>query len=286
MSARRLGISLLCIVFSLGCSRTDPSAQQDSESGSLPFVLVMIDADDEKLLGGFPVDRALVARAIASADRLGARAVVLKFFYDQPSNPSSDALLAESIAAVPTLLQARIDETERHPNAMPQSFYRDGAVDNLSALIGGHAGWLPLPQFSHAAAGVGFVDSIDTGKVPAYESYQGHVVPSLTLATLEMALGSTSRIEDRTLHIGAVSMALDETFSFEIDIPSGDELEYLRFSGLVEGQLQANALRDKVVIIGYDGEKMPAVRTGQGNIRAHRLFYYGLVSAWRSLTQK
>ena len=49
-----------------------------------PFALVMIDEASESRYGGFPVDRALVAQVVDKLATAGARAVVLKFFYDEP----------------------------------------------------------------------------------------------------------------------------------------------------------------------------------------------------------
>jgi CHASE2 domain-containing sensor protein len=76
------------------------------------FAVVFIDPDTEARHGKIPLDRALIARALEVLAKANARAVVLKFFLDQPRSEDGDRRLSEAIARIPVVLQARIDEVE------------------------------------------------------------------------------------------------------------------------------------------------------------------------------
>lgn len=56
--------------------------------------------------------------------------------------------------------------------------------------------------------------------------------------------------------------------------------------GLLNGKMESGRLKDRVVILGYDGAKIHTVPTPLGRIRAHRLFYYGLVSIMRRFEER
>ena len=90
----------LMLLFFMPFAWAAPTAQH-------PFALVMIDQASESRYGGFPIDRALVAQVVDKLAAAGVRAVVLKFFYDLPSNSASDAALAAAISKIRVLLQSR-----------------------------------------------------------------------------------------------------------------------------------------------------------------------------------
>jgi hypothetical protein len=49
------------------------------------------------------------------------------------------------------------------------------------------------------------------------------------------------------------------------------------------GDIPANLIQGKVVIVGYDGPKMYSISTPIGQVRAHRLFVYELQSIYEQL---
>ena len=63
--------------------------------------------------------------------------------------------------------------------------------------------------------------------------------------------------------------------------------DYVSFTALLDGKINSAQLqekfRDKVVVIGYDGEKMHFLTTNAGLVKAHRLFYLGLLDVYRQL---
>jgi len=260
---------------------------QAAQTDGSPFAAVFIDNLTESKLGSFPLDRALVAKAIDRVREAGAKGVVLKFFYDQPKNQTADGRLAEALSKLPVLLEARIDDTESNPNPLPERFFPK--LDNsISATkgIAGNSGWIPLPMFAAKARDVGFVDTRNTSFLPMFEHYQGRPVKSLVLCTLELAVGETAKVDaDSTLHLGKRSLRLDEEHGIAVLFPKSAEMDYVPFHEILEGTRRDTELASKIVIIGYDGSKIHQLETPIGPINAHRYWVLALDSAYRGLVR-
>lgn len=254
-------------------------------SASSPFELVLIDLTDEKQLGGFPVDRALIAKAVTILKDAGARGVVLKFFYDQTGkSPASDQALVEAIGSIKTLLQARIDEAEVVANPLPARFFPGVVSGNFKVSLTGTSGWIPLAPFAAAAYDIGFVDISSPDNLPMIESYQGKPVKSLALAALELATGEQAKINSgKQIIFGKQSITLTADNQVALNLGSVALTDYVPFSALLEGKVGKAQFRDKVVVIAYDGSKMHFLTTKAGTIKAHRLFYLGLLETYRQL---
>ncbi len=276
---------LLMSAFGLTFSNGAAHSQTRAEAAASPFELVLIDAASEKQLGGLPIDRALVAKAITQLKDAGARGVVLKFFHDQPGKSAdADKALADAIGSIKTLLQARLDEAEFAGNPLPARFFKDVVTGNFNTSLTGSNGWIPLPPFAAAAHDIGFVDIDSPDSVPMIESYQDKPVKSLTLAALELATGESAKIESGTrLTLGSQSLALTEDNQLALKITSVNLPAALPFTALLDGKFDKSLFRDKVVVIAYDGAKMNFLKTKAGVVKAHRLFYLGLLDVWRQL---
>lgn len=160
-----------------------------------------------------------------------------------------------------------------------------GLPSDLHVAVSGKSGWLPLELLSTNACDVGFVDFVSPVSVPIIERYQGHYVKSLYLCALEMAFDGRATIEGHELKIAGRSLALDKQLQAAITLPERDELEYLSFGDLLEGKLASAAFTDKIVVLGYDGSKIPKIQTPVGNLKAHRVFCYSLFDLYaRMLT--
>jgi CHASE2 domain len=288
--ASLLGLGLLSGLGRAVHAQSRPESRVDSraDSATHPFELVLIDAASEKQLGGFPVDRKLVAQVVTALKAAGAKGVVLKFFYDQPAKlPESDKALADAISSTKTLLQARIDEAEFGPNPLPSRFAMDKAEGNLKTPLAGDNGWIPMPQFANAAHDIGFVDITTPENVPMVESYKNTPVNSLTLAALELATDETGHIENGArLTLGSKSVPLTTDNQVALKLNTNEKLDYTSFSDVLESKEGSTAMsrfRGKVVVIAYDGAKMEMIQTSAGPIKAHRLFYMGLLDVWRQL---
>ncbi len=285
-SERCIASAILFFALALPAFATPISTRE----AALPFQLVMIDAASEAKLGAFPIDRAHVAKAVDILSSAGAKAIVLKFFYDMPSQASSDTALAKSISQSKVLLQARIDDTEAKPNPLLSRFYLD--LTDAPTAISGNRGWIPLPIFANSAAALGFVDTTDANNVPAILRYQNKTVSSLTVASLHAALGNNVAIQlqsGKFLHLGKHRLALDDKNQILLSANALDEnssvnkIPVLSFIDLLNKQFLPDDIKGKVVIIGYDGIKSPVLKTRFGETKIHRVFYLGLIDAWRQL---
>src|ERR1700741_1748893 len=93
-----------------------------------PFAAVFVDDATEQALGPFPYDRGLYAQAIESLRQAGAKAVVIKYFLDQAKPGDGDDQLAAEMKKIPVLLQARLDNSESHPNPLPLTLDRSASL--------------------------------------------------------------------------------------------------------------------------------------------------------------
>jgi hypothetical protein len=242
------------------------------------FAAVFIDAASEAELGAFPLDRSFLAKAVRQAADQGAKGVVLKFFFDQPREEAGDAALALALTNLPVLLQARIDDSEANPHALPARFTLPGI--KVQTAISGTSGWIPLPRLSANARDVGFVD-FDTARVPLLETYQSRTVKSLVVCCIELATDKPAVITPSgKMKFGAGELKLDDNHCMTTKLPEKDELAYLPFHQFLAGETPAAQLKGKVVIIGYDGPKIQTTSTRIGPIRAHRFFVYALRSVY------
>jgi CHASE2 domain-containing sensor protein len=246
-----------------------------------PFVVVMYDQKSEQLIAPFPVDRARYAEALAVLKEDGARAVVFKFFFDQPKNGDSDLKLEESLKLLPVFLQARIDNSEPNANGLADRFYLE-LDGKFRAALSGDSGWLPLPQFAENAAGIGFVDIRKTDSVPIVEMYKGRPVPSLGYAILAYCLPNL-RIDKGRLVNGERTIKIGDNGEVAVRYPKQDNLTAFSFYDLVTRRLDPSLFADKIVIIGYDGEAMDKLKTPIGMVKSHRVFIYTLYDLYERL---
>jgi CHASE2 domain-containing sensor protein len=249
-----------------------------------PFELVLMDSATEKRLGSFPVDRKIIAQAISALKDAGVTGVVLQFFYDQPAKDAdSDTALADAIAQTKTLLQARMDDAEFGENPLPTRFHTTNIKGAYKTDLTGSSGWIPLPAFAKGAHDIGFVDIKEPDEVPMVVKYQDHDVNSLALAVLELATGETAEvISGSRVKLGtkSLSVSADNQVSIRLD---SDKVDYTSFADVVDGKADMARFRGKVVVIGHEGAKAETVKTSVGPIKAHRLFYLGLLDLWRQL---
>jgi len=257
------------------------SAKADKFSQDL--AVVFIDAATEAKYGRIPLDRSLLAQAIEKAANAKAKGVVVKFFLDLPRTNKGDRLLATAISHIPVVLQARIDDSEMHPNALADRFTVPGKPAVTSVL--GESGWIPIPQFSEHAHAVCFVD-FNAFPVPLLEKYRDRTVKSLMLCAAELAVGhSAAIIPAKEVSIGKRSIALDEFNRVNIDFKKLSPLTVLAFHDLIEGKVSDAALKNKVVILAYDGPNIDSFKSEFGEIGAHRLFVLMLQSFYEFIAQ-
>lgn len=201
------------------------------------FAVVYIDPATEAKFGAIPLSRSLMADGIDAIAQAGAKGLAVKFFLDQPKDEQGDKRLAGSLSRIPAVLQARIDETERAPNQLAARFT---LATPLSAAVMGASGWIPLPMFASHAEDVGFVD-FNSSVVPMVERYQSHTV----------------KVNDKNQ--AAVTLIAPQ-FNRSIS-----------FNAVLDGSASKD-LKNKIVILAYDGPHIATVDTALGPMGAHRYF--------------
>jgi CHASE2 domain-containing sensor protein len=245
------------------------------------FAVVFVDAASEAKFGPFPFDRSLEAKAIRQAGDLGAKGVVMKFFFDQPKSQAGDLLLASALTNLPVLLQACLDDTESHPNPLPDRFTLEGV--KAQTAISGQSGLIPLPMFITNALDVGFVDFAST-RVPLLETYQSRTVKSLVLCSIELATGRRAVLgPDGRMKFGEQVLRVDGSNCVTATMPAKDDLACIPFHQFLAAGIPASRIKGKIVIIGYDGPHIQSVSTAIGPVRAHRFFVYVLQSIYEQL---
>ena len=246
-----------------------------------PFVAVFIDAKTEKILGPFPYDRSKTAQAISKLRENGAKAVVIKYFIDQPRPGTGDSELAMEIKKIPVLLQAQFDETEKMPNPLPEHFNISNKLQgNTNKLLSGTSGWIPLKKFIQNCAGLGFVDVANPNKplVPLVVKYQSIIMPSLWLAILELLEDSKAKIViGKNATIGKLVIPVNDIGEARYELPTKDIIDSISFIDLLEGKINRKRLLGKIVILGVDLNTIPTFETKIGRIGSHRLFYHSLM---------
>lgn len=248
------------------------------------FAVVFIDQKTEAKYGNIPLPRALTAEVIERLREAKAKAVVLKFFYDQPKDEAGDARLEKAIRGIPVALQARLDDSEKNANALPTRFFMPEV--KAATTISGTNGWVPLKRFTDHAKAVGFVDFTES-PIPMLETYQGKTVKSLILCSLELAVGKEAVIRPgKKISIGNKSLALDGKNQSSYQLPKADDLKYIPFHAVLDGSAPMKALEGKVVIIGYNGSHIHTFDSPAGKLGAHQVFVYALRSTYQQLQEK
>jgi hypothetical protein len=172
------------------------------------------------------------------------------------------------------------------PNPWPERFFFTEVPTTLAHVFSGRSGWMPLPIFSAKAHDVGFVDLPAPGQTDIVENYQGRIVRGLVLSCLELAFDSRAKIiPGKSITFGSKTIPLNPNNRVPIRFPPKDQLEYLKFHDLFTGKIEPRQIKDKVVILGYDGVKIPKLESPLGPIGAHRYFIYAVTDLSDRLDQ-
>lgn len=244
-----------------------------------PFIAVFIDRQTELKLGAFPYDRSILAAAVRRSADLGAKGVVLKFFLDLPRSTVGDGELAEAMKSTPVLLQA--GDGNGSSAVLPERFKLTLPAGVLAFRSSG--GGIPLTAFLTSARDVGFVDNISQDRLPAIERFGDGYVKSLYVECLELATGQRAQVTPGvSIQFGEKGLTLDSRNQLTWKMPARDDLNYVSFADFLGGSDRTD-VRDRVVVIGYDGDQSPIVSTPIGPVKVHRLFHYALLSLNSSL---
>jgi adenylate cyclase len=238
-------------------------------------LFVVVDDASIATLGPLPIDRSVYAHAIARASELGARGLALKFLFDRPGSARSDGALATAIGESPVLLQV---------------FPKDGSDDGISPKLD-RADWdlgatadpyrftsitYPLPQFISGARALGYVnvrtDEL-SHKVEVAGALGSHAISSLQVEIIELALGARARVARNRLRLGTREFALDTKGRIACDSLAGPPPNKIGIDRLLAGDVSADEIKGKVVVLGYDRKDSPTIAVEGEEMRIHTLFY-------------
>jgi CHASE2 domain-containing sensor protein len=206
---------------------------------------------------------------------------VLKFFFDQPKTDAGDTALAEAVGQLPVALQARLI-AGGDTSPIPERFR---FTPRLATAVGANAGWIPLPSLMQHAAAIGFVD-FNGAAIPLFETYRGATYKSLVVCCLELAEAAPAQAGINRIWFGSHFLPVDSKHVFYADLSQPEAVKVISFLDLISGKAAEEDIRQRVVIIGWDGTRSPTVPTPQGEMKIHRFFVQCLAATYRALMAK
>lgn len=238
--------------------------------------IVIIDIDERSLAerGRWPWDRATIAALVqALVDRGGAAVVGLDIlFAERQAGTDDDARLARTLAERPVVLGYYFtsDREERTSGALPAPLYDGEAARELAPRITHASGYgANLAELQRAARASGFFNPFLGGgldpdgvirALPLLIGYGGAVYDSLAVAVLREYLGHASLAVrgDRLVLDGTRGQAVfPVSAGFTAMVPlagrggaNGGRFRYLSASDVLDGRIDWNLLRDRIVLVG------------------------------------
>jgi len=249
--------------------------------------IVVVDIDERSLAeqGRWPWDRGRIAAlAEALVDRGGAAVVGFDVvFAERQAGTEDDARLARALAGRPVVLGYYFssDREGRTSGALPAPLYQGDAARELAPRITHANGFgANLGELQRAARGSGFFNPFLGGgldpdgvirALPLLAGYRGAVYESLAVAVLREYLGNASlAIRGDLLALdgarGRVELPVSAGFTAMVPLagrggPAGGHFRYLSATDVLEGRVDWNLLRGRIVLVG-------TTAPGQTDLRA------------------
>lgn len=249
--------------------------------------IVIVDIDERSLAeqGRWPWDRGKIAALTeALVDRGGAAVVGFDVvFAERQAGTEDDARLAQALADRPVVLGYYFssDREGRTSGALPAPLYDGDAARELAPRITHASGFgANLGELQGAARGSGFFNPFLGGgldpdgvirALPLLAGYQGAVYDSLAVAVMREYLGSASlAVQGDRLALdgtrGRVELPISAGFTAMVPLagrggPAGGRFRYLSATDVLEGRVDWNLLRGRIVLVG-------TTAPGQTDLRA------------------
>ena len=257
------------------------------ERQSSPVTIVAIDEEDLRRYGQWPWPRTRVAELVDRISEHKPLAIGFDIFFPEPDRfspsamaaelpiltapvrralegmPSNDSILADSIRGKNVVLgiqgEPAIDSRFRQPPKGPP-VVRPAGVDKSLRAFPGHI--RSIDAIDNAASSRGLMNSgpVDQviRQVPLVGNVQGSLVPSLGIETLHVAIGGGMRIEPGrggvlNLRFGEASTPMQENGLAWLRIGRHEEDRFVLAHQVLERRVNAEKLRDKVVLVGING---------------------------------
>jgi CHASE2 domain-containing sensor protein len=270
--------AVFTVVVALCVGAADARGQSDTErqSTSPHYLFVATNDEDAGRLGPWPLDRSVYASAIARAQEDGAKAVVLKFFFDRPSSPEADGKLAGAIASMPVYLQFAFEKDGELDG--PPVWRDDFGAENLKVFFHGSASLLPLPVLREHAAGIGFVNILpdpthDRIEILGSTGVGLGIAASLQLLSIEADRDSQVSVHEMRFGINGKSYEIGDDGRVRCPYLNARPKKYSLFAFL-DGQVPRGEVWDHVVIIGNTRDDTPRYTISQSaSIPVHELFF-------------
>lgn len=220
---------------------------------------------------GWPIPRRMFAEAITRLQESGARTVALDVLFLDPSDSAQDdAQLATAINSFGNVVLASVLRTDGDPRLGTTDSRREAiaarlAVQNYGARPrSATSGSGPDPALINPSTGVGHItvfpeENGTLRRVPHLIGYRGMVFPSLSLVAVANYLGMAQSEIEAMPH--GVRLGSKNAFPLEM---SGDAVlnwvggntahTTYSMSQLLDGKVPAQALRDKLILIGVTAD--------------------------------
>ena len=269
------GASICLVAFVSLIWSNVPFAAESAKADSVRFLFVTTNESDSAKLGTWPLDRAIYAAAIARAKEGGAKAVVLKFFFDRPSSAESDKKLLTALGTLPVYLQFTF---QRDGDGSQFHFRARREVSDLPGpIFDGPPGSLPPLKWQRAATDLGFVNALpdpDNDRVEIVGSGGGHNALSLQVLAVEAAFGQRVRIGPQRLRFADMSIPISSDGRIACRyLETERPVEHSLFDFL-NGATPKNDISSRVVIIGNTRDDTPRLTTSAlRTLPIHEVFF-------------
>ncbi|HEY2628185.1 MAG TPA: CHASE2 domain-containing protein, partial [Usitatibacter sp.] len=251
-----------------------------------PVALVMIDEEALAKYGQWPWPRTRMAELVTQISKDEPLSIGLDIIYAEPDRLSptmiADELpilptnLAQALRALPTNDQVLADAMrgrnvvlgigagdpdprfQAPPRAAPV-ITKGERVEGLKTFTG-HIGNIRV--LDDAATGRGLLNAGQPEQVvrvvPLVERVQGVIVPSLGVEALRVAAGAGIRIGDApagllTLSFDQVDTRMQDDGTTWLRISHADDSRYISAARVLEGKVDSDSIRNKVVLVGMSG---------------------------------
>ncbi|MFZ3321342.1 MAG: CHASE2 domain-containing protein [Usitatibacter sp.] len=252
-----------------------------------PVALVMIDEEALARYGQWPWPRTRMAELITKLSANEPASIGLDIIYGEPDR-FSPAMVAAEMPIIPTTLAQALkalpsndeqlaaaikgrnvvlgiasgdvpDMRFPDPPRAPPTVTKGERTESLRSFAG-HIGNLKV--LDDAAAGRGLLDAGQPEAVvrvvPLVERVQGVIVPSLGVEALRVAAGAGIRIDDApagllTLRFDQVDTHMQDDGTTWLRISHADSSRYISAATVLDGKVDPDAIRNKIVLIGISG---------------------------------
>jgi adenylate cyclase len=222
------------------------------------ITILAIDDETVQAAGSYPLSRAVVARLIDAVGIMRPKVIALDLLFLDPGQAEADQALATALSQTPSVLAAA-GTFDRSTQALFGS-----SNNELDRVPVARNILLPIRSFTEVAA-VGVVNvATDPSGVPRHVPLllrsSDRLLPSFSLQAASIAAGQDSFIGPSQIDVGGHTISADLGYLLPLRFygPRGS-IRTISASKILKGKLEADAIRDKVIVIG-------ATVTGGGDV--------------------